>query len=160
MPLAMKKRCGVRGCPNTTRNRFCEEHAPIAAKIYDRKRGSTTERGYDGAWKKLSQQRRDLDAYLCQDCLKRGVLTPSPLVDHIIPIHVRTDWRLEIGNTQVLCTNCHRIKTSEDMQRYGGRAKRELTPEQMKNRSDALRITRPPRDHEAQYDENIRRGGS
>ena len=93
MPNPLKKRCALRGCPNTTRHRFCEDHAPQARQFYDRRRGSTTERGYDGPWKRLAERRRQLDCSLCQSCLKEGLLRTSPLVDHIIPIHIRPDWR-------------------------------------------------------------------
>jgi 5-methylcytosine-specific restriction enzyme A len=152
VPSALKKRCGYRGCPHLTRERYCEEHLPLARKFYDRRRGSTTERGYDGAWKRLAERRREFDAYLCQMCIKEGLPCCSPLVDHIIPIHVRPDWRLEIGNTQVLCSDCHTTKTSEDMQRYGGRTRRELTTQQIQNRLAAQRLSTPPRDDEVQGD--------
>jgi 5-methylcytosine-specific restriction enzyme A len=145
LPLAIPKRCGFRGCPNTTRERYCDEHLPLARQYYDRRRGTTKERGYDADWKRIAEQRRQLDAYLCQMCKEEGLLRASPLVDHIIPIHVRPDWRLEIGNTQVLCSNCHTRKTSVDMRRYGGPARRQLTPEQIKNRHEAMMLTETPR---------------
>jgi len=149
VPSALKKRCGFRGCPSTTRGRYCDEHAPLTRQFYDRRRGSTNERGYDADWKRVAEQRRNLDCGLCQMCLAEGLVRASPLVDHIIPIHVRPDWRLEIGNTQVLCFDCHTIKTSDDMQRYGGRANKNLRPEQIKNRAIAMVLTQTPR-HDAQ----------
>jgi 5-methylcytosine-specific restriction enzyme A len=149
MPNSLKKRCGYPGCPATTRARYCDEHLPLARKVWDRKRGTTTERGYDYAWKCLAEQRRQLDCGLCQHCLLQGIVRASPLVDHILPIHIRPDWRLEIDNTQVLCPDCHTTKTSADTRRYGGRARRQLTPEQIKNRSEAMQIERPPRENEA-----------
>ena len=145
MPMQLKKRCAVRGCPRTTRNRYCDEHLPLARKLYDRNRGTTKQRGYDEAWKRIAKQRRALDCYLCQDCHKHGLVVPSPVVDHILPIHVRPDWRLEIDNTQVLCRDCHTRKTSKDMHKYGGPSNRNLTPEQQQNRRAAERIERPPR---------------
>jgi 5-methylcytosine-specific restriction enzyme A len=134
MPQALKKRCGYRGCPNTTRERYCDEHAPLARQFYDRRRGTTKERGYDSDWERIAELRRNLDCCLCQMCLMNELVRASKLVDHIIPIHVRPEWRLEIGNTQVLCYDCHSRKTSVDMQRYGGPARRELTPDQIRNR--------------------------
>lgn len=148
MPSALKKRCGFRGCPNTTRKRYCEEHAALATRFYDRRRGSTKERGYDSAWERVAEQRRELDCYLCQACLAEGLVTASSIVDHIIPIHVRPDWRLEIGNTQVICHPCHTRKTSEDTRRYGGRSRVNLTRDQQENRQAAMRLTSAPRDDE------------
>ena len=150
MPLAIPKRCGFRGCPKTTRGRYCDEHAPLARQFYDRRRGSSTERGYDSDWERVAEQRRSLDCGLCQRCLERDLVVASQIVDHIIPIHVRPGWRLEIGNTQVLCFDCHTVKTSEDTRRYGGRTRTNLTPEQMRNRSEALQLVRAPRDNEVQ----------
>jgi len=151
MPNRLLKRCAFRGCPNTTRQRYCDEHLPLARKVWDRKRGSTTERGYDGAWKQVAEERRRLDCGLCQLCLPQGIVRASQLVDHILPIHIRPDWRLEIGNTQVLCPDCHTVKTSDDMQRYGGRVKKNLTSEQTLNRYAAQQLARPLREY--------RRGG-
>jgi 5-methylcytosine-specific restriction protein A len=145
MPLQLKRRCAFHGCPNTTRQRYCDEHLALARKFADRKRGTTTERGYDGPWKRLAKQRRELDCYLCQECLKQGIVTASPLVDHIIPIHIRPDWRLEIDNTQVLCELHHGIKSGEDLVRYGGRTNQNLTPTQLQNRAAALKIEHPTR---------------
>jgi hypothetical protein len=34
-------------------------------------------------------------------CIEQGLLRCSPLVDHIVPIHIRPDWRLELGNNRV-----------------------------------------------------------
>ena len=103
MPGLLKKRCGYRGCPRTTLGRYCEEHLPLARRFYDERRGSTKERGYDSDWERVAEHRRQLDCGLCRACLAEGLVIASPIVDHIVPIHVRPDWRLEIGNTQVLC---------------------------------------------------------
>jgi hypothetical protein len=61
MPGPLLKRCAFCGCPNTSRQRFCDEHAPIARRYFDQRRGSTTERRYDGAWERVSEQRRNLE---------------------------------------------------------------------------------------------------
>ena len=148
MPLAIPKRCGFRGCPKTTRGRYCDEHLPLARQFYDRRRGSSAARGYDSDWERVAEQRRQLDCNLCQRCLQRDRVVASQIVDHILPIHVRRDWRLEIGNTQVLCFDCHTVKTSEDTQRYGGRAQRTLSMEQTNNRRAAQCLMHAPRDNE------------
>jgi hypothetical protein len=33
MPQKLKTRCAFRGCPNTTRQRYCDEHLPLARKV-------------------------------------------------------------------------------------------------------------------------------
>ncbi len=147
MPNRLRKRCGFRGCPNLTTERYCAEHLRLARAISDRKRGTTKERGYDGDWERLALQRRELDGYLCQTCLQDQRLTASKLVDHIYPIHIRPDWRLEIANTQVLCRDCHTRKTSADNQRYGGPSSTPTTV-QRANRLAAQHITNLPRERD------------
>lgn len=112
----------------------------------DRGRGTAKDRGYDSQWERVALERRQLDMYLCQTCLKDDCVTSSNIVDHIVPIHVRPDWRVEIGNTQVLCNGCHSRKTSDDLRLYGGRTQRQFTREQFENRNVVLRMTTPPRD--------------
>ena len=102
--------------------------------------------GYDAAWDKLATLRRNEDFGLCQMCLADDFLTVASDVDHIIPIHVRPDWRLVLGNTQVLCRLHHCCKTRDDGRRYGSSTAVSLTPEQRQARCDAEKLSTPPRD--------------
>lgn len=145
MPNQLKHRCGMRGCPQTTRHRYCDEHRPLAQRLLDKRRGLPAERGYDRAWKQIALARRRLDFYLCQDCLAHDMVVSSNLVDHIVPIHVRPDWRLEIDNTQVLCTACHGRKSGQDLVRFGGRGPVALNNLQRRNRAEVQRLAAPPR---------------
>src|SRR4051794_35166678 len=95
------------------------------------RRGTPAERGYDHDWMRVARERRELDSWLCQPCLAEGRITSSNEVDHIIPIHVRPEWRLEIGNTQVICRSCHRRKTLNDAARYGSSESRVLAQDQL-----------------------------
>ena len=151
MPNRLKKRCGYRGCPNTTTDRYCPEHLPLARRFTDRARGTTAERGYDADWQRLAEQRRNLDHYLCQHCLADDRLIASVIVDHIVPLHIRPDWRLEIANTQVLCSDCHTRKSSQDNCLYGG-PNSAPTVKQTKHRTAAECVLLPPR-HREQYEE-------
>ncbi len=144
MPQRLKTLCRHPGCRCPTRGRYCDQHAATAWRNADRGRGTANERGYDGAWSKVAALRRRLDFGLCQDCLRLDILTLSKIVDHIVPIYVRPDWRLDIGNTQVLCGDCHRRKTSVDLRKYGHRVG-PLIPEQIANREQANRLEEPPR---------------
>jgi 5-methylcytosine-specific restriction endonuclease McrA len=89
--------------------------------------------------------RRQLDCSLCQPCLNRDRLQPARTVDHIVPLHVRPDWRLELENTQVICNDCHRRKTLADSQRYGSSTARNLTEAQRNERQVVQGLRDPPR---------------
>lgn len=111
----------------------CQTRTPAQqTQATDLRRGSRIERGYDQAWVRLSEQVRREQHYLCQPCLRRGVILVAtgpidhrtgkpkrPIVDHIIPVHVRPDLRLDRDNCQVICLACHRRKTADDLRRYG-----------------------------------------
>lgn len=53
---------------------------------------------------------------LCAHCLANGIITPSAELDHIEPIYKggKDDW----SNYQALCTECHKVKTANDMGHY------------------------------------------
>lgn len=64
---------------------------------------------------------RERDCYLCQECKRQGVLTPAKTVDHIIPVNVRPDLRLNAENCEVLCVRHNTIKGYADARKYGAR---------------------------------------
>lgn len=72
-------------------------------------------------WHKVRDYIIKRDAYLCQDCLKKGIITAAEEVHHIV--HLTPD---NIGDTNItlseenlisLCRECHRA-------RHGARARR------------------------------------
>jgi 5-methylcytosine-specific restriction endonuclease McrA len=130
------------------RGRFCEAHKSFAYRQQDERRGTAPERGYDRDWAAVANQRRRIDCYLCQACLEHKRLTPAKTVDHIIPLHVRPDWRLVIGNTQVICLGCHQRKTASDNRKYGSSTATTLNPQQVAAREHAQTIRDPPRHDE------------
>lgn len=124
--------------------RRSELNKPIGRSAVAARRGSPRQLGYDTAWERIAKQRRDNDFGLCQECLLDGWLTVSQDVDHIIPLHVRPDWRLEFDNTQVLCRTHHRCKTEADSKRYGSSTATELTIAQQNARLEAQQLEQPP----------------
>jgi 5-methylcytosine-specific restriction protein A len=111
----------------------------------DARRGTSRDLGYDHHWQRVAKLRREADNHLCQLCLAENRLTPSSDVDHIVPLHVRLDWRLEFDNTQVICRPHHRKKTSADARRYGSSTAQTLTADQERERMIARQLVHAPR---------------
>jgi 5-methylcytosine-specific restriction protein A len=62
---------------------------------------------------------------LCEECLRRGEITPAKVVDHITP-H-RGSWELFVDpdNLQSLCKSCHDRKTAKEDGAFGNKRKGE-----------------------------------
>ncbi len=115
MPTKPLRPCLVPGCPGLTRNTngYCDEHQEVyeskvahRRKRFDAIRGSSTARGYDHQWQKVRKHKLVRDP-LCEECRRRGVITPAEEVHHVIPIREREDLRLSLGNLESLCRRCH-----------------------------------------------------
>ena len=80
----------------------------------DKMRGGADARGYNAEWRRARKAFLQLHP-LCVECMKRGVLTPATVVDHIMP-H-RGDQRLfwDESNWQSLCATCHNKKTGSGL---------------------------------------------
>ena len=112
MPKAPKRPCRYPGCPNLCdKGVYCSQHMQFSS---DRMRGGAESRGYDARWRKARTaflQRNPL----CNECMKRGKITPATVVDHIIP-H-RGDRKLfwDESNWKPLCKCCHDRKTGSGL---------------------------------------------
>jgi len=63
---------------------------------------------YDGwAWRHKRRYILQRDKYLCQRCLRSGVLTPATLVHHIKPLEDHPEYSLDDKNLVSLCNTCH-----------------------------------------------------
>lgn len=76
--------CGT-PCPSSR----CEEHEAERLARLDLRRGGTTQRGYDGRWKRLSEKARRLQPF-CSDCGTTEKLTvhhlrwPATTLSHVV----------------------------------------------------------------------------
>jgi 5-methylcytosine-specific restriction protein A len=105
MPYKPKKPCAYPGCPRLTAGRYCEEHAKLEAKRYNRyERDPESNRRYGRSWGKI--RAAFLAAHpLCEVCREEGRLTPAVLVHHKrrLTDGGTNDW----SNLQALCQECH-----------------------------------------------------
>lgn len=65
------------------------------------------------AWRQLSKQVLNESFYVCKRCGK-----DATLADHIVPIKVDWNKRLDKDNIQPLCEACHAVKTKEDKRNF------------------------------------------
>lgn len=114
----MARPCREWACPNLVKSRnqngYCDNHAGKRSnwnKRLDRS-GSTTDRGYGYAWRKLRELVLKRDNYLCVKCDAGGRVTEATDVDHIISkAKGGTDSE---SNLQSLCSACHKVKTANE----------------------------------------------
>lgn len=111
MPKMPKRPCGFPGCPNLTDGRFCEEHAKQENRRYERyQRNPATKRRYGRAWQRIRDRYAAAHPF-CEECYKRGVLTPTEEIHHIKPLaHGGTHAE---DNLMALCKPCHSRITVE-----------------------------------------------
>lgn len=89
----------------------CPKH-PRQGGWTDPRRGSSTERGYGWAWRKLRDRIMTRDCGLCQTCQRAGRIRTGNAVDHIRPkSQGGTD---DESNLECICPDCHRDKTARE----------------------------------------------
>ncbi len=137
--------CSEVGCANLVECGKCASHKRVIWRLLARQSGTSTERGYDAKHRKMRVSCFVRDEWKCVDCgwkpdilsdFHRFGLGEPPVerilaelsqnfrarkihlvADHIIPIQVRPDLRLELSNLQTLCDKCHNRKTLEEVKR-------------------------------------------
>jgi len=89
---------------------------------YDRHRRDQRARAFykSAAWERARQAVLARDAYLCQRCLERQRITPATTVDHIVPLSVAWERRLDMSNLRSLCGPCHNAVRAEQGEAAGG----------------------------------------
>lgn len=116
MPKKPKRPCSYPGCPELTDSRFCEQHAKQEAKRYEKyDRDPVTRKRYGREWKRI-RDRYIVEHPLCEECKKKGKLTPVQEVHHIIPLS-KGGTHAE-DNLMSLCTPCHSEVSARDGDRW------------------------------------------
>ncbi|MCV3766478.1 HNH endonuclease [Rhizobium sp. TRM95796] len=84
---------------------------------HDQNRLNSRDRGYDRDWEEL--RRYFLGKYPhCRMCAAMGKTTPATVADHIIPIRLAPDRRLDPSNLQPLCAFHHNsVKQKQERSR-------------------------------------------
>jgi len=105
MPFRFRKPCSYQGCPNLTKERYCDEHKHLEVnhKTYYHREVDSNIR-YGNKWTKV---RRLYVRHhpLCEMCLKEGKFIPVEEVHHIIPLS--QGGTNDFSNLMSLCQSCH-----------------------------------------------------
>lgn len=109
--------CAHVGCPELVKRGRCKNHELSNYKQDRDRRGTSSERGYDGRW--AQYRRRFLQHHpLCKMCLDEDRVAPAVMVDHIVPVQSADDplfW--DTRNHQGLCNPCNGKKTAADIKK-------------------------------------------
>jgi 5-methylcytosine-specific restriction protein A len=104
MNLPMRP-CPAAGCRELVLTGRCPKHSADT----ERDRGSSTERGYDWAWRRLAPLILQRDGGVCKirtHC--DGAIATE--VDHIRPVSEYPEGRLDPANLQAACKSCNSAK--------------------------------------------------
>jgi 5-methylcytosine-specific restriction protein A len=121
MPQKMLHPCFKQGCPNLTREKYCEAHAHLAEadkrarqEYYNTAvRDPEAQRFYEShAWRRLRAIYLKRNP-LCEACYAEGRITPAVICDHKIEIK-DGGARLDMANVTALCRSCHNKKTAQE----------------------------------------------
>lgn len=117
-----KRPCSHVGCRRIVQDTYCDEHRKQRHQDYDRRRGSSAERGYGHRWRKYRAW-FIREHPLCITCREQGVREPANVVDHITPVTGADDplfW--DTDNHQPMCDRCHNTKrATEDKETWKDR---------------------------------------
>lgn len=111
--------CKQFGCPNLTRETYCDKHKykvqqkeSDRQKYYDKNIRYKRDKKYadfyrSKPWEKVREVVLARDNGLCQECLKDKRVTLADTVHHIIEL--KDDWgkRLDLNNLISICSSCH-----------------------------------------------------
>jgi 5-methylcytosine-specific restriction protein A len=121
MPQKMLRPCYKQGCPNLTREKYCEQHAYLgereradSQKRYNRfSRDKDAQKFYQSAaWQNIRALKISRTPY-CEQCYAEGRMIFAEIVDHKVEI-ADGGAKLDIANLTSLCRACHNRKTAAE----------------------------------------------
>lgn len=121
MAIRAKSGCRQSSCPVLLDVAgYCDKHVRQLRSQSDARRGSSTERGYNGRWQKARATwlRRHP---LCAVCDEAGRVVPALVVDHKVPHRGDQSLFWDTSNWQSLCKPCHDTKTAREDGGFGNR---------------------------------------
>ena len=62
---------------------------------------------YSSAWRKCRETILTRDKYLCQPCLRKGMVTRATIVHHIKPLADYPELAFDADNLESCCHECH-----------------------------------------------------
>lgn len=105
MPRSPKKPCRYPGCPKLTDGLYCEDHAALARRQYEKfERAADVRKKYGRAWKRI-RDKYAAEHPLCERCLEEGRATLMEEVHHVLP--VARGGTHDPRNLMSLCRSCH-----------------------------------------------------
>lgn len=119
MPARATFLCARGGCTTrVAKPGLCEACRAAKHREIDARRGTATERGYDGRWRKARAAflRRNP---LCVHCEREELVVAATVVDHIIPHKGDSGLFWDELNWQPLCKRHHDIKTAREDGGFG-----------------------------------------
>lgn len=121
MPRSAPRPCTYPGCGVLTTSGRCEAHRRAAKREHDARRGSSSERGYGGAWRRAREAfLRERPLCECDEC-RAGQLRvrPATVVDHRIPHRGDQALFWDRSNWQAMAKECHDRKTAREDGGFG-----------------------------------------
>ncbi len=112
MPSKALKPCNKQGCPNLSRERYCDDHKQLT-NSYDTNRGTAAQRGYGARWRKVRAY------YLSKHPICVRCNDIATVVDHVTPHKGNKTLFWDSNNWQSLCVSCHSRKTVQEDGGFG-----------------------------------------
>ena len=117
MPRKPKRPCSFPGCSKLVDGRYCEEHKKLINQQYNRySRDPETSKRYGRLWRRIRYEYIK-NHPLCEECKRKGKLTPTEEVHHIIPL--AKGGTHDDENLMALCKSCHSSITAQEGGRWG-----------------------------------------